>query len=484
VEGTTRSRLRPAALVRKVLLPPVLAGVAIACLLGALAVTAVSGSRASGHNPLGARAQHRELASALSLDLEGTPSASDVRSVRRPLSERQRVLERQPYYALYLAAQRRYDVPWVLVASIHFQQTGFEKRQARHAARDVASIAAQLHAAKAPDDLGPQAARAVARRYGSDPAGEVSTAMVMERAKAWRLLGTIPMPGHGELERPVDAPIGGCGYFGCPRPGHLHNGDDFLAPAGTPVHAADVGTVAFVQTPAESGGYGNFVCLQHRPHLASCYAHLSVVAPQIKAGAHVRRGQVVGLVGSTGSSTAPHLHFEVREGPATCQQCAVDPMPLLSAEVPQDTVARMLHLAQVSASLSAPAVPPPAAAIAGTQIATPAPAQAAPAGPGVQAPAGATTPVTPAVASHAPATADHASSGTAPPSGAGVVAPPARTTAPATGARPTTAPTTGSSAPATSSSGPTVDASSSGGAAAPGAGSASGGAAPSAPPPG
>lgn len=471
------------------LLPPVLAGVAIACLLGALAVTAVSGSRASGHNPLGARAPHRELASALSLDLEGTPSASDVRSVRQPLSERQRVLERQPYYALYLAAQRRYDVPWVLVASIHFQQTGFEKREARHAARDVAAIAAQLHAAKAPDDLGPKTARAVARRYGSDPAGEVSTAMVMERAKAWRLLGTIPMPGHGELERPVDAPIGGCGYFGCPRPGHLHNGDDFLAPAGTPVHAADVGTVAFVQTPAQSGGYGNFVCLQHRPHLATCYAHLSVVEPQITAGAHVRRGQVLGLVGSTGSSTAPHLHFEVREGPATCQQCAVDPMPLLSAEVPQDTVAKMLHLAQVSASLSAPAVAPPAVTIAGTGTATPAQVQVAPAGPAVQAPAVAATPsapATPAVASHAPATAEHPPSGTAPPSGTGVVAPPpARTTAPATGTGPTTAPTTGSSAPATSSSGPTVDASSSGGAAAPGAaGSASGGAAPSAPPPG
>ena len=140
--------------------------------------------------------------------------------------------------------------------------------------------------------------------------------MVLERARAWQLLGTLPMPGSGELATPVKGVVGGCGYFGCPRPGHLHNGVDFLAPSGVPIHAADGGVVASVESPGESGGYGNFVCIQHRPNLATCYAHMSAFAASIRPGARVWRGQVIGLVGSTGSSTAPHLHFEVRRGPA------------------------------------------------------------------------------------------------------------------------------------------------------------------------
>ena len=146
------------------------------------------------------------------------------------------------------------------------------------------------------------------RRYGLDPKGRVSAAMVIERARAWRLLGTIPLPGSGELATLVAGVVGGCGYFGCPRPGHLHNGLDFLAPTGRPIHAADDGTVALVEGIGESDGYGNFVCLQHRPHLATCYAHLSAVAAQVRVGARVRRGETIGLVGTTGSSTAAHLH--------------------------------------------------------------------------------------------------------------------------------------------------------------------------------
>jgi hypothetical protein len=92
------------------------------------------------------------------------------------------------------------------------------------------------------------------------------------------------LPGSGELAMPVAGVVGGCGYFGCPRPGHLHKGLDFLAPTGRPIHAADDGTVALVEGIGESGGYGNFVCLQHRPHLATCYAHLSAVAAQRPGG--------------------------------------------------------------------------------------------------------------------------------------------------------------------------------------------------------
>lgn len=393
----TRDRLRPAVLVRKVLLPPVIIGAAVAGMLGGFAVTAAGGSRADAGNPFSADAGEQRLVIALSADTEGTPGPSDVRRARRPLPERLRSLGRHPYFRLYLLAQRRFGVPWALVASVHYQETGFKHaaaptpaparkryvngwgvRPARGGQRRagpspldhrlVIEIAAQLRAATAPPDLGPLALRAVARRYGAGAEGRVSTAMVIERARAWRLLGAIPAPGSGELATPAAGVTGGCGYFGCPRPGHLHNGVDFLAPSGTPVHAADGGVVALVQTSGESGGYGNFVCLQHRPHLATCYAHLSTVAAHVREGARVRRGRAIGRVGSTGSSTTPHLHFEVRLGPAACSDCAVDPMPLLSDDVPQDRVPRLLRASAAGGAAGS--------AAAARDAAAPAPARA------------------------------------------------------------------------------------------------------------
>jgi murein DD-endopeptidase MepM/ murein hydrolase activator NlpD len=351
-----------------------LAGVGVACLLVVLG--AGDGKRARASDPL--RIATPNLAALLSADLEGTPSAADIRRARRPLSERKRLLAAHPFFALYRIAKRRFDVPWLLVASVHYQETGFAKAPAglaqeptwklhRFAARGLArparypnrserhpsigddfdvvmAIAAELAASKA-QDLGDSAVRALAALYGTEPAGRLAAAMVIERARAWRVLGTLPLPGRGELASPVGGVVSGCGYFGCPRPGHLHNGIDLIAPAGTPIHAADGGTVALLESIDQSGGYGNFICVQHRPHLATCYAHLSAVAAGLRVGERVRRGEVIGLVGSTGSSSAPHLHFEVRRGPAACQTCAVDPLPYLSGDVPQAVVPEMLTLA-------------------------------------------------------------------------------------------------------------------------------------------
>lgn len=359
MEDSKFDRLRPAVLVRKVLLPPLFAGVAIACLLGALALTVTGGSRASAGKSLFAGDDGDGLASDLSIELEGTPSARDIRAARLPYDVRRRRLERHPYYDLYVAAQQRYEVPWILVASVHYQETGFKRPLRRKRSRgDAMSIARQLHRAQAGIGLGDAATRAVAKRYGKQSRGDVSAAMVIERARAWRLLGTIPLPGRGELRTPTAGVVGGCGYFGCPRPGHLHNGVDFLAPTGTPIHAVGAGKVVLVESPAESGGYGNFTCVQHRPHLASCYAHQSSIAAGLRVGSRVKRGEVIGLVGSTGSSSAPHLHFEIRRGLAACHVCAVDPLPLISGEVPQATVPRMLPAP--SKTSSARAAPSPA----------------------------------------------------------------------------------------------------------------------------
>lgn len=86
-----------------------------------------------------------------------------------------------------------------------------------------------------------------------------------------------------------------------------HPGLDIAAPTGTPIRAADGGRVAIA---GWVGGYGNYTCIQHSASLSTCYGHQSAI--HVRVGQQVAKGQVIGLVGSTGHSTGPHLHFEVR----------------------------------------------------------------------------------------------------------------------------------------------------------------------------
>jgi murein DD-endopeptidase MepM/ murein hydrolase activator NlpD len=164
------------------------------------------------------------------------------------------------------------------------------------------------------------------------PAHRRLHALVRHRARATarrsQAFAAAIEPPPGRLLVPVGGRIPQCGWFGCPRPGHLHNGLDIAAPEGAPVVAAADGVVASVEMPQDSGGYGLFICIQHSPTLATCYAHLSAWILGVRPGAQVRAGQPIGLVGQTGHATGPHLHFEVRRGPASCQTCAVDPYPL------------------------------------------------------------------------------------------------------------------------------------------------------------
>lgn len=100
-------------------------------------------------------------------------------------------------------------------------------------------------------------------------------------------------------------------YAGFP---HFHTGIDLAVPLGTPVFAAADGLVvqagAMTNQNGDLVGYGNFVILQHADGLQTLYAHL--MAWTVKPGDSVKRGQLVGMVGSTGNSTGPHTHFEVR----------------------------------------------------------------------------------------------------------------------------------------------------------------------------
>ena len=87
----------------------------------------------------------------------------------------------------------------------------------------------------------------------------------------------------------------------------MHTGVDFAAPKGTPILAAGSGVVV---RAGYYGGYGNYVELKHTSTISTAYGHMSRIGRGIRPGVHVRQGQVIGYVGSTGLATGPHLHYE------------------------------------------------------------------------------------------------------------------------------------------------------------------------------
>jgi len=91
---------------------------------------------------------------------------------------------------------------------------------------------------------------------------------------------------------------------------HGYNGVDMGAPAGTPVMAAAAGDIIVSKNYGWNGGYGEYVVISHTNGTQTLYSHMS--ANITYPGMHVFQGQVIGYVGSTGKSTGPHLHFEVR----------------------------------------------------------------------------------------------------------------------------------------------------------------------------
>ena len=88
----------------------------------------------------------------------------------------------------------------------------------------------------------------------------------------------------------------------------MHTGVDWAAPTGTPILAAGDGTVDMV---GREGGYGNYIRIRHSNGFSTAYGHLSQYAAGLQAGTNVKQGQVIGYVGSTGSSTGAHCHYEI-----------------------------------------------------------------------------------------------------------------------------------------------------------------------------
>ena len=122
--------------------------------------------------------------------------------------------------------------------------------------------------------------------------------------------------GDGTLGWPVSGPV--VSGFGM-RWGRMHEGIDITCATGTPVRAAGAGTVIWA---GWRGGYGNLVVIDHGGGLSTAYAHNSAFASSV--GQSVVRGQVISYAGSTGNSSGPHVHFEVRVNGS-----AVDPLGYL-----------------------------------------------------------------------------------------------------------------------------------------------------------
>jgi murein DD-endopeptidase MepM/ murein hydrolase activator NlpD len=185
-------------------------------------------------------------------------------------------------------------------------------------AYDAAQDAAARAQAAAVRSIGSDAtliARMVDPGFGADDITATLAIAQAGQGEPPSLDGIFELPIRGApLSSPFGLridPIGGAIGF--------HPGLDFGAESRTPIHAAAGGMVVVA---GDCGGYGNCVVIDHGTSLATVYGHQSQVL--VKVGDLVNPGQVIGLVGSTGISTGPHLHFEVR-----LHGAPIDPVPTL-----------------------------------------------------------------------------------------------------------------------------------------------------------
>jgi murein DD-endopeptidase MepM/ murein hydrolase activator NlpD len=164
--------------------------------------------------------------------------------------------------------------------------------------RDVLLRAKQLKSSALAD------AQETREEYLAEVEGlQAESAVLVARIQAAQGSYPATTPASG-LIWPVNGPV--TSGFGV-RWGRMHTGIDIAVPAGTPVRASAAGVVVYA---GWMSGYGNLVAIDHGGGLATAYAHNSSLL--VTVGQHVSQGDVISLAGSTGHSTGPHVHFEVR----------------------------------------------------------------------------------------------------------------------------------------------------------------------------
>ena len=136
------------------------------------------------------------------------------------------------------------------------------------------------------------------------PDGEIAVAVVPKTAARSSSASASSRPSvAGYFIRPIDGGVRTQGLHG-------YNAVDLGAHEGSPIYAAAPGTVLISRASGWNGGYGNYVVIKHGNGTQTLYAHMSSNAAA--TGQFVSQGEIIGYVGSTGKSTGPHLHFEVR----------------------------------------------------------------------------------------------------------------------------------------------------------------------------
>ncbi len=118
----------------------------------------------------------------------------------------------------------------------------------------------------------------------------------------------------------------------------MHTGLDFSAPRGTPIYATGAGKVKKAQNSYRKTGYGNQVEIDHGFGYVTKYAHMQMIT--VKKGQEIKRGDLIGYVGSTGGSTAPHCHYEIiKDGKK------IDPIQFIIQDVTDEEYQKLLDLA-------------------------------------------------------------------------------------------------------------------------------------------
>lgn len=226
----------------------------------------------------------------------------DVAEQRAAVAEQKRRADAARARARQALAGARAEASAALVARSEMASLVATRRNAvRVAGQEQRASEARYSEARAESYRIGQALRAAARRERSGSVrtrGTRGTRPRMTTSRPGRLW--VPVSGWKSSDF-------GWRYDPYYHRSQLHAGTDFAAPSGASIRAAADGVVV---RAGWNGGYGNYTCIYHGGDLSTCYAHQSKI--MVWAGEQVSRGEVIGLVGTTGASTGNHLHFEVR----------------------------------------------------------------------------------------------------------------------------------------------------------------------------
>ncbi|WP_243073842.1 M23 family metallopeptidase [Microbacterium sp. SS28] len=196
-------------------------------------------------------------------------------------------------------------------AAVTLQQVAADDAQSLVVASDATSEELDRggYAATTPEEI----AKKKAEEAAAARARQLASAKAASSGSVYSMNLSMTAPGSGEVRWPVtNFTYSSINLFRPPnRPNH--NGFDMLAPAGTPIFAAAAGVVRISQE--SYSGYGVAVTIDSvvgGQQVSTLYGHMTYGSRQVVSGQSVSAGQLIGAVGSTGSSTANHLHFEVR----------------------------------------------------------------------------------------------------------------------------------------------------------------------------